>query len=91
MAQVAPPPTHPDHANREAVGRLCVGGDWACAHGNFGGLAAVAHHLIALAPLPIQRRLAELEAACRGDPARAGALWNELRGPLASDELGGPR
>ena len=64
--------------NRENVGTLCVGGDWACAHGDFSGLRDVARRLEALVQ-PMRGELAELETACLRDPDRAGRLWFTLK------------
>lgn len=63
----------------ETIGKLCVGGDWACAHGDFSGLRHVAQQLAAYAPETIQCELAELATACTTDPDRAAALWDRLK------------
>jgi hypothetical protein len=64
------------------IGKLCVGGDWACAHGDLAGLRQVALQLAAFAQEPLHCELAELADACRRDPDRAGRLWAELKDKL---------
>ena len=66
----------------ETIGKLCVGGDWACVHGDFSGLRHVAQQLADFAPEPIHCELAELAAACSTDPDRAAALWDRLKNQL---------
>lgn len=63
----------------KAIGKLCVGGDWACAHGDLGGLRDVARRLEAYVQEPIHCELEALVAACAADPNRAVALWSTLR------------
>jgi hypothetical protein len=62
-----------------SIGQLCVGGDWACAHGDLAGLAHVAEELAARAHEPLHCQLVEVVRACRYDPDRAPALWFGLR------------
>ena len=66
----------------ETIGKLCVGGDWACAHGDFAGLRHVAQQLADYAPEPIHCELARLAAACISEPRRAAALWDRLKNQL---------
>jgi hypothetical protein len=66
-------------AASHSVGKLCVGGDWACAHGDFGGLRYIAQQLADYAPEPVRRDLAALASACANDPVRAIALWDRVR------------
>jgi hypothetical protein len=66
----------------ETIGKLCVGGDWACAHGDFSGLRQVARELADYAPEPIHCELVELASACTADPDRAAALWQRLKDQL---------
>jgi hypothetical protein len=61
------------------TGELCVGGDWACAHGDFGALRWIAEELAARLPEPTHCRLVELAGSCASDPRRAGELWMELK------------
>ncbi|MBX3161763.1 MAG: hypothetical protein KF773_37725 [Deltaproteobacteria bacterium] len=65
------------------IGELCVGGDWACAHGDFGGLRDVAEQLAERVPEPAHQMLVELADACLADPTRAGELWYELKPVVA--------
>jgi hypothetical protein len=61
------------------IGRLCVTGDWACAHGDFSSLRCVAQQLAAYTPEPIHCELAALASACRTEPERATELWDHVR------------
>jgi hypothetical protein len=70
--------THRNEAPR-AIGELWVGGDWACAHGDFSALRHVAHCLAACTPEPLHGELLELADACASDPDRAGILWDRLK------------
>jgi hypothetical protein len=63
----------------ETVGKLCVGGDWACAHGDFAGLRQIVRQLADYAPEPIHCELVELASACSADPDRAALLWQRLK------------
>jgi hypothetical protein len=65
-----------------AIGKLCVGGDWACANGDFGGLRYVARQLADFVPAPMQRELVKIITACTAEPDRAVALWSTLRSRL---------
>jgi hypothetical protein len=67
----------------KTIGKLRVGGDWACAHGDFAGLRHVAQQLVALAPEPLLRALHELVATCHANPERAAELWRHLKPQLA--------
>jgi hypothetical protein len=81
----AMPPMTPTHSTAEVsqtIGKLCVGGDWACAHGDFSGLRQVARELADYAPEPIHCELVELASACAADPDRAAALWQRLKNQL---------
>jgi hypothetical protein len=64
------------------IGELCVGGDWACAHGDLSGLRYVALQLAVFANEPMHSTLLELADACSDDPERAAALWAQIKGPL---------
>jgi hypothetical protein len=64
------------------IGELCVGGDWACAHGDLAGLRHVALQLATFANEPMHDTLLELADACTEDPERATALWADVKGPL---------
>jgi hypothetical protein len=59
------------------VGALCVGGDWACAHGDFGALRAVALRLHGY--LPTHHELIACADACHANPDRAALLWDRFK------------
>jgi hypothetical protein len=61
------------------TGQLCVGGDWACAHGDFGALRSIAEELATRMPEPTHCRLVGLADTCLADPRRAAELWFELK------------
>ena len=63
----------------KTIGKLCAGGDWACAHGDYGGLRYVAQQLEVFMPEPIHCELEQLAAACISDPDRAASLWDRLK------------
>lgn len=65
-----------------AIGKLCVGGDWACAHGDLSALRHVAQQLADYVPEPIHCELEALSAACAAEPDRAAALWDALKNRL---------
>ena len=69
------------------IGKLCIGGDWACAHGDFSGLRYVAQQLADYAPEPTHCELQELAGACSSDPDRAAALWERLKSRLFRSAL----
>ena len=69
---------------RREIGTLCLGGDWASAHGDFAALRHVARLLALHAPRTIRVDLDALAEACITDPARAGALWEALRPRVAA-------
>lgn len=71
------PSSSPDTVR--AIGVLCVGGDWACAHGDFAALRNVAQRLAARTPEPLHCDLVELANACASDPHRASVLWDQLK------------
>ncbi len=67
------------HGTARDIGKLCVGGDWACAHGDFAGLRDVVQQLSAYTPEPTHCALVELADACIAEPARAAELWEALK------------
>lgn len=69
----------------ETIGKLCIGGDCACAEGDFVGLGCIAQQLADYAPEPIHCELAELASVCTVDPARATALWDRMKSRLYRD------
>jgi hypothetical protein len=73
--QTASEPRRAPHA----IGTLVVGGDWACAHGDLGGLADVARRLATLAGEPLRRELVALADACHRDPDQATAAWVRVK------------
>jgi hypothetical protein len=75
-------PNKHHHGATPVLGELCVGGDWACAHGDFAALRQVARRLVSCADASLQAKLTELEGSCRRDPARAAALWSQLKHEL---------
>jgi hypothetical protein len=66
--------THP-----HLIGELCLGGDWACAHGDFSALRDIARRLSSVAHEPMHCALIELADTCVADPDRASRLWVELK------------
>ena len=73
------------HANAQSIGKLCVGGDWACAHGDYAALRDIALRLSALAPEPMHCTLLELADACFVDSDRASQLWSTCKDALFRD------
>ena len=70
------------------IGKLCMCGDWACAHGDFGGLRDVASQLSETSDELIDGSthdaLVELADACISQPERAAQLWPRLKSLLAA-------
>ena len=67
------------------VGQLCVGGDWACAHGELEALGDVAERLADYTREPLHHALVELSMLCRRDPQQATALWTRLKPQVLRD------
>jgi len=65
-----------------AIGTLCVGGDWACAHGDLEALGDVAARLAAYVREALHGDLVALSTLVRRDPDRATAFWVQLRESL---------
>lgn len=61
---------------------LCVGGDWACAHGDLAALRDIAQQLTVTAEASLHCELEALADACLARPARACDLWWQLRDRL---------
>jgi len=61
----------------DPIHSLCLGGEWACAHGDFAGLRDVARQLETYVP-EVRAELRELEAACRDDIDHATAMWVQV-------------
>ena len=72
-----------------AIGELCFGGDWACAHGDMSALGHVARCLAEYAREPLHCELVALAESCRCDPDRATAAWVRLKS-LVQRSLVGP-
>lgn len=70
-------------SNSHSVGELCVGGDWACAHGDIEALGFVARALADRGPPSLRAQLDELAVECRNDPARAAVDWPRIKAKLA--------
>ena len=72
------PPKRPEPISR-AISTLCVGGDWACAHGDLEALGDIAGRLAGYTYETLHRELCELAELCRSDPDHAVALWIRLK------------
>jgi len=70
------------HARPRVVGELCIGGDWAQAHGDFGALRHIAQQLAGSVHEPVRGDLVKLADLCLCDLERAGALWDRLKASL---------
>jgi hypothetical protein len=68
--------------DRRAIAKLCIGGDWACAHGDFAALRHIAQQLATSATEPLHCELVGLADACLDRESRAAELWHQLRGRL---------
>lgn len=65
--------------DRPTIGELCVGGDWACAHGDVETLGFIALRLAELVHEPLHCELAALAEQCRGDPTHANEAWARIK------------
>lgn len=61
------------------IGELCLGGDWACAHGDLEGLAHIVQQLARHLPERLHDELEELVRTCYQNPERATEKWFELK------------
>lgn len=61
------------------IGELCIGGDWACAHGDLGALRYVAQCLADHTSGALHRDLIALSDACYDEPDLAAAAWVQLK------------
>jgi len=68
----------PDPVAR-TVGKLCLGGDWACANGDLEALGDIASRLVSCTPERLHRELRGLSELCRTDPDRATGTWVRLK------------
>lgn len=73
---------HDSAPDPRAIGKLCMGGDWACAHGDFGALRHIAQRLATAAREPLHCELIALADACLDGEDRAAELWHRLRARL---------
>jgi hypothetical protein len=78
---------HPENGmGHFQIKELLVGGDWACAHGNWGTLASIARDLASrLPPLEAAQALAVADCGCcccGRDLDRATAAWARLAAGL---------
>ncbi|HEY4240512.1 MAG TPA: hypothetical protein VGM88_11890 [Kofleriaceae bacterium] len=64
------------HQRAHEIQQLLVGADWACAHGDAGGLADVARRLAPLVDAPLRTHLSALHEVGGPDPF---ARWARLR------------
>lgn len=76
-------------SNAHRIGQLCVGGDWACAHGDIAALRFVARELAISARDPLHRDLLALAETCREDPDLAVEQWSQLKRRLAEAQAAG--
>jgi hypothetical protein len=65
------------------IGELCLGGDWARAHGDIEALGFVAKELALRGPAHLRRRLNELAVECLSNPARAAVDWPIVKALVA--------
>ncbi len=63
------------------MGELVIGGDWACAHGDFSTLHHIAEQLAEHADnhTSLKRQLLAFANACYDDPDQAAVQWAALR------------
>jgi len=66
-----------------AISALCLGGEWACAHGDFAALRDVARRLEPYVPEVVDE-LHQLETACRHDIDHASELWVAVERRIAN-------
>jgi hypothetical protein len=66
-----------------AISALCLGGEWACAHGDFAGLRDVARRLEQYVP-EVLDELHELETACQRDIDHASEIWVHVERRITS-------
>jgi hypothetical protein len=81
-----PTPSEPQ-ATARAIGKLCVGGDWACAHGDLSALRYVAQCLAVHAREPLHCELLSLAEACSSDPDHAVERWTVLKNELLMTDV----
>ena len=69
--------------SHRAISALCLGGEWACAHGDFAGLRDVARRLEPYAPEALDE-LHALETACQNDIDHASEIWVHVERRITS-------
>jgi hypothetical protein len=74
--------TYPSLDTARAIGELCVGGDWACAHGDLPTLGSIAYQLAVYSQEPLHCELAQLADLCRRDEPRATTVWASVKDRL---------
>lgn len=67
------------------IGKLCLGGDWACANGDLEALGDIASRLVTCTPEPLHGELVGLSSLCRSDPDRATAAWVRVKSRVLRD------
>jgi len=63
----------------QMIGVLCLGGDWACAHGDQSTLGYLVRQLALLVPEPVHCELLALAEVCTSDTERAADAWTEAK------------
>lgn len=61
------------------MGKLCVGGDWACANGDLGTLGDIASRLVTCVPERLHCELSDLSELCRKHPDQATSAWVRVK------------
>jgi hypothetical protein len=75
--------TYDQHDAPHAISALCLGGEWAMAHGDFAGLRDVARRLEQYVP-EVLDELQALETACQEDIDRASEIWVHVERRITS-------
>jgi hypothetical protein len=70
---------HSRDPHARMIGRLCSGGDWACANGDLDALGEIADRLVRCSPEATRSDLAGLAAHCRGELHQATLAWVQLK------------
>lgn len=70
---------HSRDPHARTIGKLCLGGDWACANGDLEALGDIAQRLVTCVPEPLHCELIELSTMCRADPDLATTAWVQLK------------
>jgi hypothetical protein len=75
--------TYDQHDAPHVISALCLGGEWAMAHGDFAGLRDVARRLEQYVP-EVLDELHELETACQKDIEHASEIWVHVERRITS-------